>query len=234
MSQQNRRGQISRRVTNKNYRGFAPGKWVPQNISAEISKFWSDLAKEPMKVIMGVAAFFVATIIPLAQLIASLFGEDRDGSGGYSGARGGSGSVLGGLQAFLTSTTPLKFVTCMVVCCSIGWSWALLTTWLTGGQNRGRFGVLTIVVSAFCGLVLGVWCTTSLFREGRSDLGFSDSLALLLTTLAIAAAVFLGKARFVSMRELDETVAGRRASALAVFAFSAVIIGVIAIVDRLS
>lgn len=233
MRQQNRRGQIPKRVMARNFRGSNLKLPVPQNVSAELADFWRRLAEAPVKVLLGMLAF-VATIVPLVEAIAKLFGWDSGGGGGYSGSYNGSGSTLGGLLSFLTSTTPLTFVTCMVVCCSIGWSWALLTTWLTSARNRGRFGVLTIVVSAFLGLLLSSWCMTSLFRERAGDVGFADSLALLLTTMAIGAAVFLGKAKFVSMHETDPFIIGRRASALAVFTLSAVMLAVVATVDRLS
>lgn len=204
---------------------------VPRNVLDEIRELWGRFEATPLQAMGGLLAFS-ATIIPLVE---TLTGRARDGDNTRHQASDGLISTLfSWLVTVMTSSVPMRLVTCLLISGCIGWTWSSFVVWLTRSAQEGR-KFFALVLATFFGFLVSAWTISSL-RPGNVPVegDFPLITTVAITTVCIALSVLTARVRFRLTHETSMPVIERRAHALALFAFSATAITLVTFINNLA
>ena len=212
MTQRNRRAETPKNDNrNKSKTLEASVLSLPENLAADLARYWKMFAAAPIQSGLGFLAFIPATVVPAVKFL----------TGGSDGSAGSSSGITGGVQSMLTASVPMKLLTALVFACSIGWTWAVVASWLTA-RRRDGFWLLSLAIATFSGVFVSSWSAGFLIKDNNNAVGVNMNMALLLVTACICASTTVAKTKFKMTRESDPVLIEQRAMTLMVFSLAAV------------
>lgn len=192
---------------------------VMENVVGDIGRYWRHLVETPIQAFVGFVAF-LASITSIIELLT------QDSVSRSSG----SGSMLDGIEAFLSASVPMKVLTSLVFACSIGWTCAVVASWLTSRKNDGST-VVAVALAIFSGAFVSAWSTSFLLKTDINRVGLQTDMTLMLVTVCICAATLVAKTKYRLTHESAPNVIEQRATTLVLFTLAAVGVTLVSLAD---
>jgi hypothetical protein len=220
MTQRKRRAAVSKSGVGAKF-DIPEGRFrtLMENVAGDIGRYWRHLVETPIQAIVGFVAF-LASITSIIEMLT----KDSDSRSS------GSGSMLDGIEALLSASVPMKVLTSLVFSCSIGWTCAVVSSWLTSRKNDGST-VVAVALAIFSGAFVSAWSTSFLLKTDINRVGLQTDMTLILVTFCICAATLVAKTKYRLTHESALDVIEQRATTLVLFTLAAVGVTLVSLAD---
>lgn len=178
---------------------------LPQNFVTDAQRLWNLVLKSPFKAVGGFLAFLSSFISVKDALFSSKTGNSATGPGALD---------------WLVANTAGKLLVYAIVACSLGWTFAVLTGWLSRAKGEA-WRVVGYVAAMISGLLLVAVSENLLVATNSNQTKMQG--AYLLIAFGNATAIGLARKYFQLSLETDMVIIERRALVLMIFALSSAV-----------